>query len=79
MDCKGDPHMRGLQGQKFDFFGKDGVWNAIFRDESFFVNMRVTVPISELEEITYITGLGVSIVDESGGRERWTSDDCDDG
>ena len=64
--------MRGLQGQKFDFFGKGGVWNAIFLDESFAVNMRVTVSIPELEDMIYITGLGVSIVDESGGRERWT-------
>lgn len=66
VDCEGDPHMRGLQGQKFDFSGKDGAWYAILHDESFLVNMRVTAPIPGLEEITYITGLGISIVDQSG-------------
>ena len=66
VDCEGDPHMRGLQGQKFDFSGQDGAWYAILHDEMFFVNMRVTAPIADLDKITYITGLGISITDDSG-------------
>ena len=70
VDCTGDPHMRGLQGQKFDFSGKDGAWYSILHDESFYVNMRVTAPIPGLEDITYITGLAISII--SDNRERHT-------
>ena len=70
IDCTGDPHMGGLQGQKFDFSGKDGAWYSILHDESFYVNMRVTAPIPGLEDITYITGLAISII--SDNRERHT-------
>ena len=65
VDCEGDPHMRGLHGQKFDFSGQDGAWYATLHDELFSVNMRVTAPIADLDKITYITGLGVSITDAS--------------
>eukprot|EP00904_Undaria_pinnatifida_P011625 jgi/Undpi1/7593/HiC_scaffold_23.g10066.m1 len=57
--------MRGLHGQKFDFSGQDGAWYATLHDELFSVNMRVTAPIADLDKITYITGLGVSITDAS--------------
>ena len=70
VDCIGDPHMRGLKGQKFDFSGKDGGWYAILHDASFYVNMRVTAPVPGLDDITYITGLGVSVLDAN--RQRHT-------
>lgn len=68
VDCTGDPHMRGLQGQKFDFSGKDGGWYAIMHEQSFYVNMRVTAPILDLDGITYITGLGISVTDANHER-----------
>ncbi|CAM9241198.1 unnamed protein product [Ectocarpus sp. 13 AM-2016] len=52
----GDPHMTGFLGQKFDFTGEDGGWYSVIADSNMNVNMRVTSPVAELPEITYITG-----------------------
>ena len=48
--------MTGFLGQKFDFTGEDGGWYALIADENMNINMRVTSPVAELPEITYITG-----------------------
>lgn len=48
--------MTGFLGQKFDFTGKDGGWYALVADSGLDINMRVTTPIADLPEITYITG-----------------------
>ena len=48
--------MTGFLGQKFDFTGKDGQWYSLIADVNMNVNMRVTSPIANLPEITYITG-----------------------
>jgi len=53
----GDPHMTGFLGQKFDFTGEDGQWYCLIADENMNVNMRVTSPVADLPEITYITGM----------------------
>lgn len=52
----GDPHMTGFLGQKFDFTGEDGAWYCLIADENININMRVTSPVVDLPEITYITG-----------------------
>ncbi|CAN0558559.1 unnamed protein product [Ectocarpus sp. 12 AP-2014] len=49
--------MTGTLGQKFDFMGEDGVWYSLVADVSFNVNMRVTSPVADVPEITYITGI----------------------
>lgn len=48
--------MTGFLGQKFDFTGADGDWYALIADVNMNVNMRVTSPVVDLPEITYITG-----------------------
>lgn len=48
--------MTGFLGQMFDFTGEDGGWYALIADVNINVNMRVTSPIVDLPEITYITG-----------------------
>ncbi|CAM9300355.1 unnamed protein product [Ectocarpus fasciculatus] len=62
----GDPHMTGFLGQKFDFTGEDGGWYSIIADSNMNVNMRVTSPVADLPEITYITGLSVLTTDAEG-------------
>eukprot|EP00752_Nemacystus_decipiens_P016815 g15047.t1 len=62
----GDPHMTGFLGQKFDFTGQDGGWYALIADDNMQVNMRVTCPVPDLPEITYITGLSVLATDANG-------------
>eukprot|EP00752_Nemacystus_decipiens_P011750 g10427.t1 len=62
----GDPHMTGFLGQKFDFTGEDGEWYALIADDNMHVNMRVSCPVANLPEITYITGLSVITTDEDG-------------
>ena len=52
----GDPHMTGFLGQKFDFTGEDGGWYSLIADANMHINMRVTSPVPDLPEITYITG-----------------------
>lgn len=52
----GDPHMTGFLGQKFDFTGEDGEWYALIADGNMNINMRVSCPVADLPEITYITG-----------------------
>lgn len=58
--------MTGFRGQKFDFTGEDGGWYCLIKDESMQINMRVTSPVPDLPEITYITGLSVLISDDDG-------------
>lgn len=60
----GDPHMVGFQHQKFDFTGEDGEWYALIHDGAtdMGMNMRITQPVPEVPEVTYITGLGLSIL-----------------
>eukprot|EP00752_Nemacystus_decipiens_P012584 g11144.t1 len=66
-DACGDPHMTGFHGQKFDFTGEDGGWYCLLRDlPGMHLNMRVTSPVPELPEITYITGLSVLTADSEG-------------
>eukprot|EP00903_Cladosiphon_okamuranus_P020891 g19184.t1 len=66
-DACGDPHMTGFHGQKFDFTGEDGEWYCLLSDEpAMHLNMRVTTPVPELPEITYITGLSVLTTDQEG-------------
>lgn len=56
----GDPHMTGFLGQKFDFTGDDGGWYALIADMGISINMRVTSPVADVPEITYITGTHTS-------------------
>eukprot|EP00752_Nemacystus_decipiens_P013294 g11775.t1 len=62
----GDPHMTGFLGQKFDFTGQDGGWYSLIAVDNMQVNMRVTCPVPDLPEITYITGLSVLATDANG-------------
>lgn len=48
--------MTGFLGQKFDFTGEDGGWYTLIADVNMNVNMRVTAPVADLPDITYITG-----------------------
>lgn len=48
--------MTGFMGQKFDFTGEDGGYYALIADDKVHINMRVTAPVDDLPEITYITG-----------------------
>lgn len=58
----GDPHMSGFKGQKFDFTGKEDAWYALLHDSNSAINMRITAPVADVPEITYITGLGMSLM-----------------
>lgn len=59
--------MSGFSGQKFDFTGEDGAWYALISDiPSLHMNMRVTSPVADMPEITYITGLSLITTDEDG-------------
>lgn len=49
--------MTGFLGQKLDFIGEDGAWYSLIADRSMHINMRVTSPVADLPEITYITGM----------------------
>lgn len=63
----GDPHMTGFRGQKFDFTGQDGAWYCLLSDvPNMHVNMRVTTPVPDRPEITYITGISVLTTDSEG-------------
>lgn len=58
----GDPHMFGFLGQKFDFTGQDAAWYSLIADDNMHINMRVTSPVPDVPEITYITGMGSAIL-----------------
>lgn len=51
--------MTGFLGQKFDFTGEDGAWYCLIADDQININMRVTSPVVDLPEITYITGIDI--------------------
>lgn len=62
--AKGDPHMTGFLGQKFDFTGADGGWYAVVSAlPDFHLNMRVTSPVPSVPDITYITGISIKTTD----------------
>ena len=64
---KGDPHMTGFRGQKFDFTGADNGWYAVVSDlPSVHLNMRITSPVPSLPNITYITGVSIITRDADG-------------
>ncbi|CAM9880304.1 unnamed protein product, partial [Hapterophycus canaliculatus] len=66
-DACGDPHMTGFHGQKFDFTGQDGAWYCLLSDfPTMHLNMRVTTPMPNRPEITYITGISVLTTDSEG-------------
>lgn len=48
--------MTGFLGQTFDFTGEDGAWYSLIADLNMHINMRVTAPMTDLPEITYVTG-----------------------
>lgn len=49
--------MTGFLGQRFDFAGEDGGWYSLIADPlGMHVNMRVTSPVVDVPETTYITG-----------------------
>ena len=59
--------MTGFLGQKFDFTGEDGEWYCLLDDgPSMHLNMRVTAPVPDLTQITYITGLSLMTSDDEG-------------
>lgn len=59
--------MTGFHGQKFDFTGQDGEWYCLLSDlPSMHLNMRVTTPVPDRAEITYITGISVLTTDSAG-------------
>jgi len=59
--------MTGFLGQKFDFTGEGGAWYCLLDDgPSFHLNMRVTAPVPDLTQITYITGLSLMTTDDEG-------------
>ena len=63
----GDPHMTGFRGQKFDFTGEDEGWYALISDlPSLHLNMRVTAPVPDVPEITYITGISLLTIGTDG-------------
>lgn len=64
----GDPHMVGFQDQKFDVTGEDGEWYALIHDKTMNMNMRITQPMPEVPQVTYITGIGLSV---TGADDEW--------
>lgn len=67
--CNGDPHLVGFRGQKFDFTGEDGLWYALVSDGPCHqTNIRITAPVPESPEITYITGVALLLCDAESNR-----------
>lgn len=61
-DMCGDPHMRGLVGQRIDWVGENGGWYCLLKDDmlNFQVNIRVTAPLSvEFPDRQLITGAAI--------------------
>lgn len=60
-----DPHVTGLLGQKFDWYGEDGGWYAFLSAEQLRMNMRVNSYLPEtFPERQLITG--VALITEGG-------------
>lgn len=56
------PHMQGLRGQAIDWFGVNGGWYSLVKDEQadLQVNVRVTSPLpDEFPDRQLVTGLGI--------------------
>ena len=61
-DVAGDPHMKGLRGQKIDWSGVDGGWYSLIKDDDvdLNVNIRLTAPLpDEFPDRQLVTGLSV--------------------
>ena len=61
-DVIGDPHMRGLRGQRIDWSGVDGAWYSLIKDDNaeLNVNVRLTAPLpEEFPDRQLVTGLTV--------------------
>ncbi|CAN0326012.1 unnamed protein product, partial [Ectocarpus fasciculatus] len=57
-----DPHMRGLRGQRINWFGVDGGWYSFVRDDDLDlnVNVKLTAPLpEEFPNRQLVTGLSV--------------------
>ncbi|CAM9126794.1 unnamed protein product [Ectocarpus sp. 13 AM-2016] len=86
-DMWGDPHMRGLRGQRIDWHGVDGGWYSLIKDDDaeLNVNIRVTAPLSdEFPNRQLMTGLtvlseGHSLVIEVANPYTIGTDGCPEG
>ncbi|CAN0282163.1 unnamed protein product [Scytosiphon promiscuus] len=61
VDCD-DPHMQGLRGQRIDWFGVDGGWYSLIKDDNadLHINVRLTAPLpDEFPDRQLLTGLSV--------------------
>ncbi|CAM9421257.1 unnamed protein product [Ectocarpus sp. 12 AP-2014] len=83
-DMWGDPHMRGLRGQRIDWYGVDGGWYSLIKDDNadLNVNIRVTAPLpDEFPNRQLMTGLtvlseGHSLVIEVANPYTINTDGC---
>ena len=57
----GDPHMRGLSGQRIDWSGVDGGWYSLIKDEKadLDINVRLTAPLSRAPTASLVADLTV--------------------
>lgn len=81
----GDPHMVGMQGQKFDWSGEDGGWYVLLSDADLEVAVRLTAPLpEEFPDRQLMTGFstkygdGHSIVIENKHPYTTETEDCPD-
>lgn len=59
---EGDPHMKGLRGQRIDWSGVDGGWYSMIKDEEadLHINVRLTARLpEEFPDRQLITGLSI--------------------
>eukprot|EP00903_Cladosiphon_okamuranus_P014901 g13798.t1 len=83
----GDPHMKGLRGQKIDWSGVDGGWYSMIKDDDaeLDINLRLTAPLpDEFPDRQLITGLSVlsegrSLVIEVENPYTIDTDGCPEG
>ncbi|CBN74763.1 imm upregulated 3 [Ectocarpus siliculosus] len=61
-DMWGDPHMRGLRGQRINWSGVDGGWYSLVKDDhaDLSINVRVTAPLpDEFPDRQLMTSLAI--------------------
>eukprot|EP00752_Nemacystus_decipiens_P017715 g15883.t1 len=83
-DIVGDPHMKGLRGQRIDWSGVDGGWYSLVKDRNtdLDINVRLTAPLpDEYPDRQLVTGLAVmseghSLVIEIGNPYAIDTDGC---
>eukprot|EP00752_Nemacystus_decipiens_P016691 g14929.t1 len=83
----GDPHMRGLRGQRFDWSGVDGGWYSLIKDGNadLHINVRLTAPLTdEFPDRQLMTSLSViteghSLVIEFANPYNVDTDGCPEG